>query len=470
MIDWVEVKQGLYFDRALANVIDTVVKKTIEGLGSGYVIESNRDNLFKLFEKFKASRIYFKDSNSFAYLPANRVYTDDNCLEKLGVRSTKIGKLLSVLMGCDIDSKLCNFAVSIWREQLNSDKAVALVSKIEILDDPHSAYKKTTETRLHSCMTGRSYPRFYKLISSRNGDRKVKIAILKDNAGFIIGRALVWYNVEVAKIKGVCQKTPLKITVMDRIYSVGDSSDFITIAFKKYAKENGWYHKYYQSTEKNELFVNPEGEQIELALVFQTHYNLFDIKETLKSFPGFPYLDTFNKGAGNCLMNYTPPKKCYVFTSAKGNFGELYICDSCGTVVHYSNKLFNIEDEQFCGKCMLEKGYLVCHRSGYFSKDHSGFLWDFSDSSLISKKRASLLGYILLDKFVTFNSRTYHSCTEKSRVLEIEGLKFDQSDIPDEYKHLCYWSDCYSRWVKIEPCDKMQYFSDGDRSVAFSSF
>lgn len=471
MIDWVEVKQGLYFDQALATVIDVVFKKTIEGLGSGYRIECNSDKLFKLFEELKASRIYFKDSNSFAYLPANRIYTDDNCLEKLGVRSTKIGKLLAILMDCDVDSRLCNFAVSVWREQLNTNAASELTDKIEILEDPHSAYKKSTKSRLHSCMTGRSYPRFYKLISTRNDDRKVKIAILKDDQGVIIGRALIWYNVEVAKIGEVCQKEPLKITVMDRIYSVGDSSDLITTAFKKYAKENGWYHRYYQSTEKQFLFVNPKGEQIELALVFQTRYNLSNIKETLKSFTGFPYLDTFNRGSGNCLMNYTPGKgykTSHNFTSTEGSFTTRYICDSCGIEVTSRNDIFDLKEGQVCRKCMTKKGYSICQRTGYFSKDHSKFLWDYSDGCLISKVRASLKKCVLLDTIFTFNNITYNSCTEKDRVLEVEGIKFDQSDMAPEHKHLCYWSDYYYRWFKIEPCDKMTYFSSIASKTTYS--
>lgn len=471
MIDWVNIKEDLYLDQALITVLDSVFQKTVEGMGSGYVIDPNQDKVFKLFEELKASRIYFKDANSFAYLPSNRVYTDDSCLEKLGVRSTRIGKLLSILMDCDVDSKLCNFAVSVWREQLNTNEASELTAKIEILDDPHSAYKKSTNSRLHSCMTGRSYPRFYKLISTRNEDRKVKIAVLKDDQGFIIGRALVWFNVSVAKIGEVCQKKPVKITVMDRIYSVGDSSDLITTAFKKYAKENGWYHRYYQSTEKQFLFVSPEGKQTELALVFKTRYELLNLNETLKSFTGFPYLDTFNRGSGNCLMNYSPGKGYKIshqFVNTEGRFSTCYICDSCGSEKGFKNDLYNLDDEQICLRCMTKKGYSVCSATGVFSKDHSQFVYQYDYERIVSLKFANQRKLVFLDSKSRHDDIDYKEVTSAVRVIELEGFKFDQSYIPIEYRHLACWSDYYYKWLKVELSDKFKYFSSLTTRIVYS--
>lgn len=120
----------------------------------------------------------------------------------------------------------------------------------------------------------------------------VKLLILKDQKGYIWGRALVW-SID----------SPIgKINFMDRVYAVNGENYF---KFINYAKENKWWWKLKNHSDANTPLTNGEIKKrwkIDIKIDFDF--------ESYKEW-GVPYLDTFQFAQGEKLMNYTPSEGIY---------------------------------------------------------------------------------------------------------------------------------------------------------------
>jgi hypothetical protein len=110
---------------------------------------------------------------------------------------------------------------------------------------------------------------------------------------------------------------------MDRIYTINDSDVNL---FRDYAKENGWYYKFHNSSTDLAVVITPEGKQV----------NLGTIKITLdkKYYDNFPYLDTlkyFTPGSG--LLSNGSDGDNYVLEDTEGGYtNDCQRCDGSGRV------------------------------------------------------------------------------------------------------------------------------------------
>lgn len=117
----------------------------------------------------------------------------------------------------------------------------------------------------------------------------------------IVGRALLWTLTDGKKF-------------MDRIYTINDSDVQL---FREYAKENGWYAKYHNSSTSNSDAYAPDGTKTNLNLrvnLSQKYYN------------NYPYLDTlkyFTPGSG--VLNNSDGE--YALEDTGGGHSS---CDCCG--------------------------------------------------------------------------------------------------------------------------------------------
>jgi len=156
--------------------------------------------------------------------------------------------------------------------------------EIQILDDIEKVYNMEMPG---SCMVGRG--EFYRDLKNSFKDN-LKIAVMINNNSELLGRALLWGNVEV-----VGENKTIK--VMDRIYSRDNSA--AELAFKKWAKKHGYYYKAEQSYSNLIDFINPEGELETLKVKVTGKYELND-------YDYLPYLDTFRFFKNKSFYNYEP--------------------------------------------------------------------------------------------------------------------------------------------------------------------
>jgi hypothetical protein len=136
-------------------------------------------------------------------------------------------------------------------------------------------YVERTGSLGGSCMNNVGDGRL-KLYSAN--DKKIKILILKDDAGKVLGRAVIWKNAFIREGESAEDRNngdSMKVTIMDRPYT---TKDFYTNIFDKYATEQGWYIR-----RGGLSFQRPDGEMVKCR-----------VKVNLKDFQygNYPYLDT----------------------------------------------------------------------------------------------------------------------------------------------------------------------------------
>ena len=109
--------------------------------------------------------------------------------------------------------------------------------------------------------------------------KKIKVLMLKDETGNILGRAIIWRNAfarigESAEDRNNAET--FKTWIMDRVYS---TEDWIIDLFEKYARHKGWYTR----TNNRFEFITPTNELVKMRV---------KINLTNFEFGGYPYLDT----------------------------------------------------------------------------------------------------------------------------------------------------------------------------------
>jgi hypothetical protein len=166
----------------------------------------------------------------------------------------------------------------------------------------HQNYYELSGTLGSSCMS--KVPERYFSIYVENPDVcKLLILKSKEDSNKIIARALLWTLIGGEKF-------------IDRIYSI-NSSDIEL--FKDYAKENGWYVKYYNNSSSDNRAIDPNsGEEVQLETKVKIEKGEYD---------GYPYLDTFkywNPSVG--VLSTSKRNNDYTLESTSGNY---IICESC---------------------------------------------------------------------------------------------------------------------------------------------
>ena len=135
---------------------------------------------------------------------------------------------------------------------------------------------------------------------------QVSLVIFKsqDDPDKIVGRALLWTLTDGKKF-------------MDRIYAINDSDVQL---FRDYAKENGWYSKYYNNSSDDNKAYAPDGSNVSLDLT---------VNLDKKDYSNYPYLDTlkyFQEGRG---ILSSEQKGDYVTLEDTGG-GSSSSCETCG--------------------------------------------------------------------------------------------------------------------------------------------
>ena len=143
---------------------------------------------------------------------------------------------------------------------------------------------------------------------------RVKLIIMKseDDDSTIVGRALLWTLRDGKRF-------------MDRVYTIKDSDIQL---FREYAKENGWYAKYHNSSTSNSQSIAPEGGVVNLDLTVildQKYYDHFPYLDTLKHFT--PGSGVLNNQSGEYLLEDTGGD--YVRCEYCGGSGRQE-CGDCG--------------------------------------------------------------------------------------------------------------------------------------------
>jgi hypothetical protein len=167
-------------------------------------------------------------------------------------------------------------------------------------------YSERKGTLGSSCMA--SVPRRYFSIYMENPN-VCKLLILKsqEDENKITGRALLWTLNSGEQF-------------LDRIYTINDSDVEL---FREYAKENGWYSKYYNSSSNDVIAYNPDGSVVKTLTG--------DITIRKGEYGGYPYLDTFkyfNPYKGTLSTNKDGDS--YTLESTGGNYISCDVCDGSG--------------------------------------------------------------------------------------------------------------------------------------------
>ena len=170
----------------------------------------------------------------------------------------------------------------------------------------HRNYFVRSGTLGNSCMS--NVPdRYLEIYTANPNQCSLVIFKSQDDTEKIIGRALLWTLPDGKKF-------------MDRIYVVNDSDVQL---FRDFAKENGWYSKYYNNSGGDDKVYGPDGSILNLNL---------RITLDKKDYDTFPYLDTlkwFTPGSG--VLDPEDGEYCLEDTSG-GYSGGCEYCNGEGRV------------------------------------------------------------------------------------------------------------------------------------------
>lgn len=236
---------------------------------------------------------------------------------------------------------------------------------IEISDTPSEIY--TMETGFTSCMKNKdkTFFQIYDDIPS------CKIAyMVKD--GILVGRALLWDDVEVHK----GHNYSVYIKMMDRIYF---AEDRIKTMFQIYAEENGYWYKSEQKI-NHYTFIDPKnGDRREMTLL---RVNVgFPFEENM--YENCPYMDTFPKlriGSKYVASYWTNgPGEQVNLQSVEGVGGALtmdYICCMCNNPVTREDARY-YEGEYYCEDC-YDDMFAPCDECGE-PTSREEIIWGYFD-------------------------------------------------------------------------------------------
>lgn len=142
---------------------------------------------------------------------------------------------------------------------------------------------------MNSCMNDMFCVEFYKYCPD------LKLLVLLDKEEAILGRALLWQDIDGRKI-------------MDRIYFVYDKDYY---KFVRWANENDFYYKK-ENGGLNKFIKSGREETIRTEVKI---LNVFDFPDD-----EYPYLDTFSYVQGDRAYNYKPEGNYWRFMNTDGTY------------------------------------------------------------------------------------------------------------------------------------------------------
>lgn len=147
----------------------------------------------------------------------------------------------------------------------------------------------------NSCMKYSECQKYFDIYTKNSS---VKMLIMLDDDGYLLGRSLLW----IADLDGKSKK------IMDRIYTINDEK--YSFYFKKWANDNGYVYKSSQTWYNTLFFESDNMKRSDLRL--KVKLEQFDLDY-------FPYMDTFKfLDSSGYIYNYQPTGKYKTLCSPDG--------------------------------------------------------------------------------------------------------------------------------------------------------
>jgi len=223
--------------------------------------------------------ITFRSDGTISFLPAGKEHKENDNGEwaREGRQNGRPGKVIRKLFAEKlarlIPDKEFEIFANQYKAEYNGEDYEFMLLDNKKIPSVYCMDRLNQGTLGNSCMNGdASYLGIYKCCP------KLKILILKDKAGLLCARALVWYLED-------------DFILMDRIYT---SKEFMYDMFLDYARKNKWHRKEnYRSYDDKTDFVRPDGKCFSKTLTVHT----------ATDFDKYPYIDTFSYGGDGYLTN-----------------------------------------------------------------------------------------------------------------------------------------------------------------------
>lgn len=282
-------KEHLYMvtltERIGVNISDQLVSNSLKSsiqdaiLSPSMAEYPNRNYLINRFQydtwlwyNHNHTRNYtIKKNGDMTYLPKGKhpIYSDNGNWESVNRQQIKIGRGLAKIMPY-ASQRAIELIGNCVRSAYQFTGRFALVSGEEIRELYHRD-RYSSIVRLgslgESCMRSGSCQDYFDMYVLNT-----KMLVAFDTDANIMGRAIVWENMTIDGDDG--------LTFMDRIYG----SDVTIEAFKGYAREQGWYHKEFQSFNNETSVVCPDGstKSARMRISVKGGYDLFPYLDTMK--------------------------------------------------------------------------------------------------------------------------------------------------------------------------------------------
>lgn len=373
-------------------------------------LDNIKQRYIETMQELKIKYLYVRRDEYYYYLPENRQIESIQDLESKGMKSKKWTNFFKKFLNTD-NSVLLEKVSRYAKTRITSIQD--LVSNIKITSNIYDIYSRPGK---HSCMSNKKYVKFYESI----GD--VEVAYMEDPEGrdFIIGRALIWHNVEAEDLDNA------KVSFMDRIYSIGDQGDDITGAFKQFARNNGYYWKKHQTYTDKMDFIDPDTKEVIKLSMYKYCDNDLDFYDANK----YPYMDTMTYGYSNVLTNKEDCNCIHDFSDLRG--GGLHcesVCEICGERCSEDDITYNEEyGRQVCYTCLdNSESFFYCDHCDTWHYNMTQY--ELTDEShwgeTVCDRGLSNWNYILdhrgdpvyMDNAININDEWY-------RLKEIEGEYF----------------------------------------------
>ena len=304
-----------------------------------------------LFANFFTFR---EKAGMISFCPSNRVQdiNEDGTWARKGRQEITPAKWARRVLCDRINAELSDAAISEFASAFSAQERANEV-RIEVTDDEETMDKVIQEIHDrggYSCMAGDPVGHWY----SKQG---LKMAIAYDGNGAAVARALLWPSVETS--------THNRVPMMERIYTAHNhalSLSALEDILKKWAFENGYWHKKNQSNDCDTLIY---GETRTTA-----------VSTTVPHDPSFtwrylPYLDTFYWAVGTtlysselaCAADNEDGTEAEEFRSTAGHTSAAKVV--CGSELVDESKLVETVD----GDRILRDNAIYCEDDGEFYEE-----------------------------------------------------------------------------------------------------
>lgn len=270
------------------------------------------------------------DPNKISYLSAARI----DVVERKGISYWDVGHRFHTKYGAFINKLFkpntfnnreieifSNILKSSFNQIFKDEFNFSVVDGTQITNYYHqgnyASAKDDCNSLYNSCMKYDKCQEYFGLYT-KNPENISMLVLLNQNSK-LVGRALLW-NFENYKI-------------MDRIYTIQEEFEF---TFKKWANDNGYYHKKIQNFKNTSQFVL-NGVDVDLELSLKLKH--FEYKR-------YPYLDSFKwLSDDGTIYNYLPDNfRGKTISDHEGGFYEYDMLgkDSFENCYYYNNDLVNL--------------------------------------------------------------------------------------------------------------------------------